>query len=441
MKKLIKFMMSVLLVMQVVITPVFAASFTGYASTNTVEPGGTFTVSFGGECVGRLDITVDNGTISTNKVWVEENYQTITVTAGQSGVVTVTATPFEGFSTPEAELYDAGSRSVTVTIVQPKTSISNATISNISDQTYTGNAITPTFTVTLGGKTLVEGTDYTVSYANNINVGTATITITGIGNYEGTATKTFKIIKKVTTATTPEKTQTSITGAEVIYDSEVEYTGEAIEPDVKVVLNGKELVEGKDYTVTYSDNTEVGKGTITITGIGDYNGTITKTFDIVEKAKISIEDAVVSDIEDVEYTGSEIKPSVTVTLDGKELVEGKDYTVTYSNNIEVGTATITITGIGEYEGTITKTFSIIEGDKEGCTIHWIIAVVLVICAAIMYALAKTSALRFVIAGVGTVIAVAIAFIVGHCGLDLPIAIIGSIILIVEAITLNKTKKA
>ena len=97
--------------------------------------------------------------------------------------------------------------------------------------------------------------------------------------------------------------------------------------------------------------------------------------------------------------------------------------------------------INEYEGTITKTFSIIEGDKEGCTIHWIIAVVLVICAAIMYALAKTSALRFVIAGVGTVIAVAIAFIVGHCGLDLPIAIIGSIILIVEAITLNKTKKA
>ena len=73
--------------------------------------------------------------------------------------------------------------------------ISTATFSVVSDQTYTGSAITPEPTVTVGGTLLTKGTDYTLGYSNNTNVGTATITATGTGNYSGTASTTFQIVK------------------------------------------------------------------------------------------------------------------------------------------------------------------------------------------------------------------------------------------------------
>lgn len=75
--------------------------------------------------------------------------------------------------------------------------LGNATVSTIKDQTYTGKALKPSVTVKLNGKTLKNGTDYTVSYKNNTKVGTATVTITGKGNYTGTITKTFKIVQPV----------------------------------------------------------------------------------------------------------------------------------------------------------------------------------------------------------------------------------------------------
>ena len=78
------------------------------------------------------------------------------------------------------------------------TPISGATISAIADQTYTGSAIKPSFTVTDGDKTLVEGTDYTVAFSNNIDEGTAAVVITGIGQYTGTKQTTFKIVKTAT---------------------------------------------------------------------------------------------------------------------------------------------------------------------------------------------------------------------------------------------------
>ncbi|WP_026511410.1 MULTISPECIES: CAP domain-containing protein [unclassified Butyrivibrio] len=78
-------------------------------------------------------------------------------------------------------------------------SLSGATVSSIGYQEYTGSSITPAFTVTLNGKTLVENTDYTVEYSNNVNEGYGKITITGKGNYSGTKTTSFVILKKCTT--------------------------------------------------------------------------------------------------------------------------------------------------------------------------------------------------------------------------------------------------
>ena len=101
------------------ISPATAASFNLTSSTKQVSPNGTFTVSVGGDCIGRVNITVSNGTPSTSSVWVEQGYQTITVKAGSSGSVTVTASPVTGFSDPDANIYNPGSRSVTVNISSP----------------------------------------------------------------------------------------------------------------------------------------------------------------------------------------------------------------------------------------------------------------------------------------------------------------------------------
>ena len=91
---------------------------------------------------------------------------------------------------------------VTVKSKDYKENIGNGTFSSVSAQNYTGKAITPSVTVSYNGKTLVNGTDYTIAYSNNVNAGTATITITGKGNYTGTKTITFTIIKPAPTSLT-----------------------------------------------------------------------------------------------------------------------------------------------------------------------------------------------------------------------------------------------
>ncbi len=100
----------------VFISSVKAASFGMTSSTGTITPNGTFTINVGGNCIGRVNLTVSNGTLSTNSVWVEEGYVSVRVTAGSSGKVTVTATPTEGFSDSDANIYNPGSRSVSVNI-------------------------------------------------------------------------------------------------------------------------------------------------------------------------------------------------------------------------------------------------------------------------------------------------------------------------------------
>ncbi len=99
-----------------------AASFKITASKTNVSPNETFSISVGGDCIGRVNISVTNGTASTSSVWVEQNYQTVNIKAGGSGSVTITATPTAGFSDADANEYKPGSRSVKVTIVSPNTS-------------------------------------------------------------------------------------------------------------------------------------------------------------------------------------------------------------------------------------------------------------------------------------------------------------------------------
>ena len=216
-------------------------------------------------------------------------------------------------------------------------------ISNIADQTYTGSLIAPNITVSCNDVELVKNTDYTVSYSNNKNVGTATISITGIGDYTGTITKNFNIVARDISDTTigsiPNQT----------------YTGNSISALPVITYNGATLTKGTDYTLTYSNNVNVGTGTVTITGKGNFKGTTSKTFSISARA---MSDTSVANVSSQTYTGNGISPLPTITYNNKTLKKDTDYTLSYSNNINAGTATITITGKGNFTGTTSKTFSI-----------------------------------------------------------------------------------
>ncbi|MBQ6662164.1 MAG: cell wall-binding repeat-containing protein, partial [Firmicutes bacterium] len=151
------------------------------------------------------------------------------------------------------------------------------------------------------------------------------------------------------------------------------YTGSAIKPAVKVVLDGKALVKGVDYTVSYANNTNAGKATVTIKGKGDYAGSIKKTFKIlpVDLAKTATKTAL-SGLTARTYTGAALKPALTVkaTVGGKTvtLKKGTDYTVTYKNNTKAGKATVTVTGKGNYTGSKTGSFTIKPADLKGATV-------------------------------------------------------------------------
>ncbi len=147
-------------------------------------------------------------------------------------------------------------------------SISSASVTlSTSTYAYDGKAKTPSVTVKVGGKTLKNDTDYTVSYSNNIKVGTATVKITGKGNYTGSVSKTYSIKNDFKKAT--------ISGI-----SNKSFTGKNITQSITVKYNGKTLKNGTDYTVSYSSNKNIGTATVKIAGKGSYTGTITKTFKI-----------------------------------------------------------------------------------------------------------------------------------------------------------------
>jgi len=227
--------------------------------------------------------------------------------------------------------------------------------------TYTGSKTEPTTTVIYNTMTLLANSDYTLTFANNINAGTATITVTGAGNdYTGTKELTFTIGPRPITDATIK-----------VADGTYSFTGSAIEPKVVATYNSMTLVEGsdKDYTLGWANNTAAGTGNITVTGTGNYTGTTTLDFTI-EKAEITATTITVIDAP-FTYTGSAIEPKIKSMFNGAELVEGTDYTLTYgTSNTDAGTNTgvINVTGIGNYKGTTVINFTINPRDLATVTV-------------------------------------------------------------------------
>ena len=179
---------------------------------------------------------------------------------------------------------------------------------------------------------------------------------------KGSKHKECTVCKKVLeTAEIPALSRISISKASVtLSTSTYAYDGKAKKPGVTVKLNGKTLKNGTDYTVSYSNNTKVGTATVKITGKGNYTGSVSKTYSI----KNNFKKATVSGISTKAFTGKNITQSITVKYNGKTLKKGTDYTVSYSNNKKIGTATVKIAGKGSCTGTVTKTFKINPAKQE-----------------------------------------------------------------------------
>ena len=136
------------------------------------------------------------------------------------------------------------------------------------------------------------------------------------------------------------------------------YTGKAVKPEPKITYGGTVLKKGTDYTLTYASNTKKGTAKLTIKGKGKYAGTKTVTYKItaasITKAKVSGFGSY------KKYTGQARTQPVTLSFGGKALKNGTDYTVSYKNNTERGTAQLIIKGKGNFSGTLTKKFKIVR---------------------------------------------------------------------------------
>ena len=342
-----------------------------------------------------------------------------------------------GLSNDNYKLPSTTTKSISIT----ERSISGVTIAEIAPVTYTGSAHTPTPAVndTTIRKTLVANTDFTYSYTNNINTGTATVTVNGIGNYSGTASKTFIINKADSTLTKPtipaetltynKTAQTVADGASVTGDGT--YSGTlylgfgASETTVPTVWSqatslkqtnagtyyiwakveaganheavapmnvGSKTIEQKEASLTWGqltwvyDNTthqttcvvsnlcagdsctmtldnnsiqDVGTVTVTAAKLSNSNymlpSDVTRTLSVTA---YNLSGAAIGSISDETYKGSEHTPKPMVTATGKILTEGVDFIYSYANNVDAGTATVTITGIGNFSGTNSKDFTI-----------------------------------------------------------------------------------
>lgn len=241
--------------------------------------------------------------------------------------------------------------SVKKTFTIKKLGISASAVSGTGNKVYTGSAIKPVPAVKVGGRTLKNGTDFTVSYKNNTEPGTATLKVTGKGNYSGSVSKTFKI------------TARAINDVEVTVPDTV-FTGEQVRPDVVVSYGSYQFISDSDYTLSFKDNINIGTASVVVTGKNHLSGSRTVTFPI-EKADISSTEIAVKN---ATFTGSAVKSDVDVRLGNVTLKEGTHYTLSYKNNVNAGTAQVTISGKGSLEGAVTKSFTIAKADISKASI-------------------------------------------------------------------------
>ena len=279
------------------------------------------------------------------------------VTIKGEGTATITATAAEGTN------YKSGSAKYTLTVVDGRTDVSGLTVSlSATGYTYDGKAKEPTVTVKNGSTALISGTDYTVSYADNTNAGTATAKVTGIGKYKGEQSVTFTIEKA---------------------DPKLTFASSSVNKTTLDAAFTNKLTKTTDGTVTFkSSNTKVatvastsgkvtikGEGTATIAataaeGTNYKSGSAKYTLTVVD-GRTDVSGLTVSlSATSYTYDGKAKEPTVTVKNGSTALISGTDYTVSYADNTNAGTATAKVTGAGNYKGEKTVTFTISKANAK-----------------------------------------------------------------------------
>lgn len=197
---------------------------------------------------------------------------------------------------------------------------------------------------------LTEDEDYTLVYKNHQNAGKATLTITGKGKYTGKITKTYSIKKiALTEEMLAAKTVTAVQNK----------AGAA--PDAELSYNGMKLENGKDYKLTYTNNKNITSNTnkayITISGKGNYSGTLRKAVELVIVPKSLQSEEITVTVPDMKYSAraKEYKPTPVVCDNGKKLKKGTDYTIAYENNQAEAVGEIGKDGKTEHTATVVIT--------------------------------------------------------------------------------------
>ncbi len=259
-----------------------------------------------------------------------------------------------------------------------------------SGYNWTGKEVKPDVLIRCAdcNKELKEGTDYKLEYKNNVNVGTATVKVVGMGAYEGVdQTANFEIEEDCGWNGIKYYNDTYQNGDHIgsLEWSEWRYNKKT--PYIPIACNhcGKELENGKDYTITFSNTDHPGEGTAKVVGLNEYAGyELSFTYTLKPKDLKAESYYNGDDLGTYKWTGKEVKPDIGKiyvqdiygSVVDTEAVEGKDYQLEYSNNINEGTATVKVVGIGDAKGTVlTYTYHIekqhgwngfsVTGHKDG----------------------------------------------------------------------------
>lgn len=249
-----------------------------------------------------------------------------------------------------------------------KRALAGGTVSVASSVSFTGSNITPSVTVKVAGRTLTSGTDYTVSYSNNKNVGTSNVYVYGKGNYSGSLSAKFDIVPAKQQI---QKLETKYKGFFVDWAQKGSATGYDVEYSVNANMSGavsKHLTANKPDTLTVNGLSGDKTYYVRVRSYTNVNGKVYygawSDVKSIKTANNDITKASVSGISTKAFTGKAITQNVTVKVGNTVLKNGTDYTVSYSNNKKVGKATVKITGKGKYGGVITKTFKINPAKQE-----------------------------------------------------------------------------
>lgn len=233
-------------------------------------------------------------------------------------------------------------------------------VDKIPMQFYAGLEVRPDPVVrNMNGEVLRPGTDYIVKYEKNTVPGMAKVLIQGIGFFRGSVETDFEIRIK----------ENDISRAEVVFPQKFYYyEGKPVRPKPTVNLDGKKLVEGRDYRIEYMANGGVGLGCVWLTGIGGYYGQNFSYFQIMKKEEYKKEQkpaekkykiSSVSQPSNSVYTGKTVTRSVKVKSGARILKINRDYRVIYNSNKNCGRARMEVLGKGSYTGKTVRYFMII----------------------------------------------------------------------------------